>query len=71
MIKTLSLLIVFSIFLFAVTPFLIPFINPTATPITILFALGLGGISSVLLIVFLIKERFQQKEEEKDDLNKY
>lgn len=33
--------------------------------------LVLGGISSVLLLLVLIIERFKDKEEEKDDLNKY
>lgn len=40
-------------------------------PIMIFLGLVLGGICSVLLLLVLIIERFKDKEEEKDDLNKY
>lgn len=64
----LSWLIVLSLILLMLNP-LVMFLNNN--PILALTALAVGGLSFILLIIILVMERIKDKEEEKDDLNKY
>jgi uncharacterized membrane protein YhaH (DUF805 family) len=65
----LSWSIVFSICLFWLAPFVNYSINDI--PLLIILSLVIIGVCSVLLILILIKERLIDREDEKDDLNKY
>ena len=71
MIKFLSWVLVFSIALYFFGIMFLVFINPDFIPVIIGASIVLAVISGIMLIVLLIKERIKDKEDEKDDLNKY
>ena len=66
----LSGFLVFSIGLYVLSIFTI-FFNQDIVPKLILLSLFIGGLSSLLLVIILIKERIRDREAEKDDLSKY
>lgn len=72
MIKIFSWLIVFAGIWYFAGIFVAPFIHPTLMPFFFLFAIGIGAVSAVGLLISLIRERIKdQKEEKQDDLSKY
>lgn len=66
----LSGFIILSIVLYGLSIFTV-FFNQDLVPKLILLSLIIGSISSLLLIIILIKERLRDREVEKDDLSKY
>ena len=66
----LSGFLVFSTGLYVLSIFTI-FFNQDIVPKLILLSLFIGGLSSLLLVIILIKERIRDREAEKDDLSKY
>lgn len=71
MIKILSWVLVFCIALYFFGIMGMAFISPLWIPIIVIVAIVLGVISAGLLLILLIKERIKDKEDEKNDLNKY
>ncbi|MTI81876.1 MAG: hypothetical protein FH758_13555 [Firmicutes bacterium] len=70
MIQILSWLIVISIGLHFATYAIAP-LSPSLFPVIMLIPLGLGGISAVGLVICLILERLNERDEEKDVISKY
>lgn len=72
MVTFLSWIVVLSIALYFAGIIAVPFINEALIPLLFILPLGIGGISVILLIILLIRERYKdKKEEDKDDLSKY
>ena len=71
MIKLLSWILVFCIALYFFGIMGMAFISPSLIPVIVISAIVLGAVSGGLLLILLIRERFKDKELEKNDLNKY
>ncbi len=73
MVKFFSWLLVFSIGLYFISILIIPFFNENLIPFFLLIAVGIGVISLIALLIFLVRERIKDKKEEdaNDDLSKY
>ncbi len=71
MIKLLGWILVFCIALYFFGVMGMAFVAPSLIPNIIGVAIVLAVISGGLLIILLIKERINDKEAEKNDLNKY
>jgi membrane protein implicated in regulation of membrane protease activity len=71
MLKFLSWVIVFCIILCLLSIMVFPFINEALAALGVMLAFFVAIISAILIIILLIRERFHDRKEEQDDLNKY
>ncbi|HHY06513.1 MAG TPA: hypothetical protein GX532_06015 [Clostridia bacterium] len=71
MLKFLSWGIIFCIILCFLSIIVFPFISEILAALGVLLSFAVAIISAILIIILLIKERFQDRKEEEDALNKY
>lgn len=71
MLKFLSWVLVFCIILCFLSVIIFPFINELLAALGVMLTISIGIISVILIIILLIRERFHDRKEEQDDLNKY